>query len=115
MASTQRVRGEVRLALLAAAALLAVVAADAESPQRRCQKDALDAWYCAADEKGVAVVDNLGVVLCAPGECVEVDDEWHCSSVSGGQAAATTDGPICEGSCRAPRAVDCSRGMGPTG
>jgi hypothetical protein len=114
MASLQRIRRDVRLALLVGAALLACGAAAAESPQRRCQKDALENWYCATDEKGVAVVDNLGVVLCSPGACIEVEDAWQCSAVSGGRAAFTPNGPICDGGCRAPRSVDCARGSGPT-
>jgi hypothetical protein len=114
MGPLQRARRTARFALLASAALLASGVAHAEPPQRRCQQDALESWYCAADEKGVAVLDNLGVVLCAPGACVEVEDEWQCSAVSGGRAALGPDGPICDGGCRAPRAVDCTRGGGPT-
>lgn len=101
--------------LVAALALLAFGVAGAETPQqRRCQKDALDQWYCAADPKGVAVLDPLGQVECSPGRCIEVEDEWQCSAVSGGGVQRTPDGFTCEGGCRAPRAVDCERRMGPT-
>ena len=95
-------------------ALLACYSAAAESPRSRCARDALGQWSCAKDEQGVAVLDNLGEVACAPGRCVEVGDEWQCSAVSGGGAERTPDGPVCEGGCRTPRAVDCERGMGPT-
>ena len=61
MGSLQDVRRDVGIALLAGAALLACGAADAAPPQVRCQQDALENWYCAADEKGVAVLDKLGV------------------------------------------------------
>jgi hypothetical protein len=94
--------------------MLVFGAADAEVPQRQCQKDALDQWFCAADPRGVALLDNLGKVVCSPGRCIEVGDEWQCSAVSGGGAQQTPDGPVCAGGCRAPRAVDCERGMGPT-
>jgi hypothetical protein len=102
-----------KLACLALALLAGSAAAEEEAPQGRCVKDALDNWYCASDEKGVAVVDNLGTVVCSPGACVEVEDEWQCSAVSGGRAALTADGAICDGGCRAPRAVECERGVGP--
>ena len=106
---------EFSLALLLGSALSAsAVSVAAETPQARCVKDALETWYCALDEKGVAVLDNKGVVQCAPGACVEVDDEWHCSALSGGRAAATPQGLVCEGGCRSPRAVDCERGVGPS-
>jgi hypothetical protein len=110
MDSMQRAGRGVTCALLA---LLACCPAAAESPQERCRQDALENWYCAADPKGVAVLDNLGVVACSPGRCVEVEDKWQCSVVSGGGAELTLDGPVCEGGCRTPRAVDCDRGMGP--
>ena len=93
--------------------LLACGSAAAEPPRGRCQSDALQQWYCAKDPKGVAVIDNLGAVVCAAGRCVEVEDELQCSAVSGGGAELTPDGPVCEGGCRAPRAIDCERGMGP--
>jgi hypothetical protein len=100
-------------ALAATLALPAApAAAQAQAQQARCAKDALDDWYCAADERGVAVRDNLGTVLCSPGRCVEVEDEWQCSALAGGRAALGPDGPVCEGGCRSPRAVDCERGRG---
>jgi hypothetical protein len=90
--------------------LAAGAAAAQQSPAGRCIQDALGAWYCASDPRGSAQVDNLGAVVCAPGRCVEVGDEWECSSVSGGGAERTPDGPVCEGGCRAPRSVDCELG-----
>ena len=112
-----RVRLELALALFAALALLGPDTAQGQAPapeQGRCTKDALGRWYCAIDPKGVAVVDNLGAVICSPGRCIEVEDEWECSAVSGGNAARTPGGPLCDGGCRSPRAVDCSLGMGPS-
>jgi hypothetical protein len=109
----KRGRRAIGFALVAGSALLASEPAPAEEPQGRCAKDALEKWYCASDAKGVAVVDNLGVVVCSPGRCIEVEDEWECSVVSGGGAELTPDGPVCDGGCRSPRAVDCDHGMGP--
>src|SRR5574341_1831049 len=107
----RRLRRSTEAVLVTGLALLLCRAAAGEPPhQRRCETDALAQWYCAADEQGVAVRDNLGVVVCAPGSCIEVGDEWLCSAVSGGRAVLTPEGPVCEGSCRAPRAVDCERG-----
>ena len=82
-------------------------AADDPPPAGRCLKDSLERWWCAADPKGFAVHDNLGSVVCAPGQCVEVADEWECSSVSGGKAERTPDGAVCEGECRQPRETFC--------
>jgi hypothetical protein len=111
MARTLRLAGASAPALALA---LAALGAAAQTPAGgRCRSDALGQWYCASDEKGVAVVDNLGAVVCAPGRCLEVDDEWQCSAVSGGGAALGPDGPECEGGCRSPRAVDCV--LGPDG
>lgn len=94
----------------AALGLLASVAVAAEEPApARCRTDALDQWYCASEPQGAAVVDSLGVVLCAPGGCVEVDGEWQCSSIAGGGAELTPSGPVCAGGCRTPRAADCQR------
>jgi hypothetical protein len=112
MDAAHRWRG-IGFTLAAGLALFASGPAPAQVPQGRCAKDALEKWYCAADAKGVAVVDNLGAVVCSPGRCVEVEDEWECSAVSGGGAELTPDGPVCEGGCRSPRAVDCNLGMGP--
>lgn len=97
-------------ALAAGLALPAAPAAAQAQQQPRCAQDALETWYCAADARGVAVRDNLGTVLCAPGRCVEVEDEWQCAALSGGAAELGPDGPVCEGGCRSPRAVDCERG-----
>ena len=115
MNSTKRARRRVGCSVMTALLLLlACGVAGAETSKSQCQKDALDQWYCAADPKGVAVLDHLGKVLCSPGRCIEVEDEWQCSAVSGGSVKRTPDGPVCEGGCRAPRAVDCERGMGPS-
>jgi len=113
MDSTRRTRA-LGYALLVGLALLSFHPAAAEPPQRRCQTDALENWYCAKDPKGVAVIDNLGTVVCSPGRCVEADDEWQCSAVSGGAAGLTPEGAACEGGCRTPRAVYCERGIGTT-
>jgi hypothetical protein len=114
MESIERALCEVKWSLVALLVLLACGVANAGTPTLSCQKDALGQWYCAADPKGVAVLDHLGKVMCSPGRCIEVGDEWQCSAVSGGGARRTPDGPVCEGGCRAPRAVDCERGPGPT-
>jgi hypothetical protein len=96
----------------AAGLTLAAFGTDAAPPsQPRCRKDALESWYCAKDPRGVAVLDNLGKVVCSPGRCVEAEDEWWCSGLSGGGAALSPRGPVCEGGCSAPRAVDCERGL----
>jgi hypothetical protein len=80
-----------------------------EYAAERCLKNALEHWFCAADPRGVAVIDNLGSVVCAAGRCVEADDEWHCASDSGGRAELTPEGPVCEGGCVSPRSADCER------
>jgi hypothetical protein len=87
--------------------LVAGAAAAQPAPAGRCRRDALERWFCASDPNGVAVRDNLGAVVCAPGRCVEVEDEWECASVSGGGAELTPDGVVCDGGCRAPREIDC--------
>jgi hypothetical protein len=98
------------LGCVACAALLIAFAASAQEGSRaRCRQDALEQWYCPSDGKGVAVVDNLGSVVCAAGSCVQVEDEWQCSAQSGGKAELTPDGPVCDGGCRSPRAADCER------
>jgi hypothetical protein len=103
------------MAAIRALALLLSLAAGAAAAQEpppagRCLSDALERWFCASDPNGTAVVDNLGAVVCAPGRCVEVEDDWECASVSGGGAALTPEGAVCDGGCRAPRAVDCVLG-----
>lgn len=92
-----------------AAALL--VAAQAAPPGQRagCLANALEEWFCPSDPRGVAVRDNLGEVVCAPGACVEFEDEWHCAASAGGRAELGPDGPVCEGRCVSPRAADCER------
>ena len=80
--------------------------------REQCQQDALEEWYCATEPLGTAVVDALGRVVCAPGECVKQDEEgpgWLCSPQPGGRAAATPEGPVCDGECRAPEATACKK------
>jgi hypothetical protein len=75
--------------------------------QSHCVEDALGDVHCARDPLGVAVIDTLGVARCAAGRCVEKDDEWHCSTESGGEARLEPAGPVCAGSCAAPKSTDC--------
>jgi hypothetical protein len=87
-------------------------AASAVEARERCQKNALEAWYCATDPLGTAVVDALGRVVCAPGECVRDEDDgggWHCSPVPAGKATWTPEGPVCDGECRTPDTTDCKK------
>ena len=92
------------------AACLACRTASAADESKRCRTDALEKWYCASDPQGTAVVDELGRVVCAPGACAKVEEQgWLCSSVSGGRAAATPKGPVCDGECRTPEATDCEK------
>lgn len=72
-----------------------------------CASDALGETWCAKDERGSAVVDTLGRVVCAPGMCVEHDGEWTCSSVSGGSAGLSREGPVCDGRCQRPAMEEC--------
>jgi hypothetical protein len=107
----QRSANAILQILLAACA----IGAAAPSPVRvRCQADALQEWYCAAEPQGSAVVDNLGRVLCAPGACVKGDvqgdeKDWLCSSKAGGRATSLPEGPVCDGECRAPEAKQCKK------
>jgi hypothetical protein len=98
------------------AAFFACGAANVENESKRCRTDALDKWYCASDPGGSAVVDELGRVVCAPGSCAKTDGKegkegkgWICSSISGGRAATTPEGPVCDGECRAPEATECKK------
>ncbi len=92
------------------AACLVCSAASAQNEPKRCQTDALEKWYCAADPLGSAVVDKLGRVVCAPGACARPDEQdWTCSSVSGGRATASPSGPVCDGECRAPETTACEK------
>lgn len=101
---------------LAASAICAApnpgAAAD-HSAGAHCQADALENWYCSADSRGSAVVDELGRVVCAPGACVKQDtrdqDRWLCSWTPGGRAAAAPAGPVCDGECRPPEATACKK------
>jgi hypothetical protein len=95
------------------AAASAGAAAD-HSRGERCQADALENWYCAADPQGSAVIDKLGRVVCAPGACVKQEtqdqEEWLCASMPGGNVAAVPAGPpVCDGGCRAPEATACKK------
>jgi hypothetical protein len=101
---------------LAGSAICAVSNADPaaeHSAGAHCRADALKNWYCAADPRGSAVVDELGRVVCAPGACVKQDTRdqqgWLCSSTSGGRAAAAPVGPVCDGECRPPEATACKK------
>lgn len=85
------------------------IALGAAAQRDRCQIDALDKWFCAADPLGTAVVDKLGRVVCAPGACTKHEQEWVCSTVSGGKAATAPEGPVCDGECRQPEATDCEK------
>ena len=97
------------LQIVLAACLVCGAAGDPEDA-KRCRKDALDKWYCPTDPLGTAVVDELGRVLCAPGECAKVDEQgWMCSTVPGGKSAATPSGPVCDGECRAPETTACKK------
>lgn len=75
--------------------------------QDRCVRDALGDVHCSRDTQGVAVLDNLGVARCAAGRCVRVEDAWHCSTESGGDARREPSGPVCDGSCAHPKSTDC--------
>jgi hypothetical protein len=110
--SIRAARTRVAGALVSALTLLLLAslpAAADEAPRGRCVRDALETWFCPSDPKGVAVLDNLGAAVCAAGSCVEVEDAWQCSAVSGGNAERTPEGPVCEGGCRSPRSADCKR------
>jgi hypothetical protein len=87
-------------------------AAPAAAQRDRCLQDALDEWYCATDPRGSAVLDTLGRVVCAAGACVKQEEEgedWLCSAQSGGNAAWTPEGAVCDGECRAPEATACEK------
>jgi hypothetical protein len=93
--------------ILWGSALALLLASAAQAQEHRCRADALGQWYCPTDRLGVAVIDALGVVVCAPGRCVQFEGEWHCSMQPGGAAELTPAGPLCDGGCRAPRASEC--------
>jgi len=98
------------IASLAAACALGLGAAPAAAEAPRCQKDTLGNVQCAKDPNGVALVDALGAVVCAPGRCVQAGAEWHCSIEPGGDARLEDAGrPVCAGECRAPTATECER------
>ena len=92
------------------AAFLACGATSVETEPNRCRTDALEKWYCAADPRGTAVVDELGRVVCAPGACAKVEEKgWMCSSLPGGRAAATPQGPCATASAGRPRPPNARR------
>jgi hypothetical protein len=119
MDSANRRRAVVEIALVACLVCAApsAHAVDDHSSGARCQPDALEKWYCAADPHGAAVVDKLGRVVCAPGECVKQEnqdrqgkEDWQCSSTSGGRAEAAPAGPpVCDGKCIQPEATACKK------
>jgi hypothetical protein len=94
---------------LRGSALALLLASAAQAEEHRCRADALGEWYCPTDRLGVAVIDALGVVVCAPGRCVQFEGEWHCSIQSGGAAELTPAGPVCDRECRQPRASECEK------
>lgn len=92
----------------AIAFLLFATPATARHP--KCLRDSMGQSFCAKWPRGVAVKNTLGEVLCAPGDCVLMEDlnpVWQCSSVSGGWARMLISGPKCEGGCVTPRVTDC--------
>jgi hypothetical protein len=97
------------LAAAVLAAQLGAAQATPPAPRAGCLANALEEWFCPSDRRGVAVHDNLGEVVCAPGACVEFEDEWHCAARAGGRAELGADEPVCEGGCVSPRAADCER------
>jgi hypothetical protein len=113
-----RRRTTARAALAALWSCFLAAAAVAEprvehSDGARCQTDALEQWYCAANPEGSAVLDKLGRVVCAPGACVKQEtpdeEEWLCSTTPGGRAEAAPAGPRCDGECRTPEATACKK------
>ena len=107
MQTAQRVRAFLQVLL---AVGFACGAASAQEESNRCRMDALDKWYCSADPRGSAVVDELGRIACAPGACAKTDEEgWVCSSVPGGKASVSPEGPVCDGQCRPPEVTDCEK------
>jgi hypothetical protein len=84
-----------------------LLAEPAAAQQARCLRDALGELYCARDPQGFAVLDNLGVVRCAPGSCVDVNGVWVCATQPGGTARLDPEGPVCSGGCGNPNTTDC--------
>ncbi len=98
-----------RVAIVLVLATL-ILSTPAAALQGRCIKDPMGRVSCAQWENGVAVLNGLGEVVCAKGQCVrasDTDPEWYCSSVPGGSAKATITGPECEGGCESPRSDNC--------
>ena len=93
--------------LMGAAVGLLLLGEPAAAQQARCLRDALGELYCARDPLGVTVLDNLGVVRCAPGSCVDVDGVWVCATRPGGKARLNGEGPVCDGGCGNPVTTDC--------
>jgi hypothetical protein len=95
-----------RLVLFAAA----LAFAPAALAQPHCQPDTMGNTYCAKSPGGVAVIDGLGQVACAPGACVNAGrDEvvWRCSPVDSGWAQMGENGPECQGGCVDPSPNEC--------
>ena len=105
-----RPRRRAGIAVVAAVSLAGLVGAAPDlDEQEPCLADALEEWWCAEDAQGTAVIDGLGRVVCAPGACVKQDADWVCSSVAGGAAGLTPEGPVCDGGCRPPSAGECRK------
>jgi len=103
-------RGLAALQIVLVGFLLCGASTGPDADPRRCRTDALEKWYCAADPRGSAVVDDLGRIVCAPGACTKVEkDGWMCSTLPGGKAIATPTGPVCDGECRAPETTECKK------
>ena len=93
--------------LIGAIVGLFLLAEPVAAQQARCLRDTLGELYCARDPQGVTVLDNLGVVRCAPGRCVDVEGVWACATEPGGKARLDPEGPVCDGGCGNPNATDC--------
>jgi len=95
------------LALLAAAPIVKAQG----GPQPRCMRDAEGELYCARWDRGVAVRNGEGDIVCAPGACVRASDvnpDWSCSSEEGGSATMAPAGPQCDGGCQPPDQDSCT-------
>ena len=93
------------------ALLMAVPYVGAQGTQPRCMRDAEGELYCAKWDRGVAVRNGEGDIVCAPGACVRADPvnpAWSCSSEEGGSATVTPTGPQCDGGCQPPDQDSCN-------
>ena len=77
----------------------------------RCQTDRVQGTYCARSPQGTAVVNPLGAIACARGECVFDDRRrrWACSRRAGGWARMGTRAAECELGCYQPTTSQCRR------